>query len=98
MYEARASGIPVPALEDVPEIDETCKGTMDSFLFLHKSRNMDAFGGMSYIPLTEMQSYCSVFGIRDVQSFINMMRTLDAKYMSMIRQHTEFLREQASNG
>lgn len=98
MKRAQEEGIPVPALDDQPEMDEVSKGAIESFLFLDKSRPVDPFGRLLCIPLIEIQYYCGIFGIKDIQSFTSLMRSIDVKYLGMMKDYLETLKEQDTNG
>lgn len=73
-------------MEELPELQESEKGVLDSFLFLNASRPASAFGVISHIPLSEIKDYCSLFGIVGVQDFTNTIRRIDIHYVNTLYQ------------
>lgn len=41
--------------------------------------------GPSPIPLQEIESYCRVFGVADVDEFVCLIREMDAEYLTWAR-------------
>jgi len=74
-------------------------GYWEAFQFLQTSRPV-GFGGIGYIPLSEILAYCLHYGITDYEErndLIHCVKALDIEYVNIVsKQHEEEreLREQ----
>jgi len=77
---AEASGRPPAALRDRPEPFEDLLPVLQAFALLSAVRPVAASPAgpvHSAIPLAEIQAYCALFEVGDVEEFVHLIRVMD---------------------
>lgn len=68
------------ALAAMPEPFPDLAEYLEAFRVLCASRPNSGFG-ISAIPLSEIQSYCSLFGVEDRERFVYLVRAMDEAFI-----------------
>lgn len=76
----------VPAIENMPHLDEHLVFIWDAFWVLSSSRTA-AFGSLMPIPITEIEAYTRLYRIIDFDEqdqFVSTIRAIDDGYLSLV--------------
>lgn len=74
----------VSAIRERPKLDPDNQWLYEAYYHLTRSRQLGGMGEY-YIPLTEYQAYCSLFGITDTERIgflINVITLVDNRLLS----------------
>jgi len=85
LEDAEAEGFDPVALQERPVLDQVQEDILEAFLFLSQRRPpASGFGPPGAIPLPEIESYCRVYEIEDVQEFMDLIATTDIKFLNLL--------------
>lgn len=76
------------SLSDRPSLGVIEAHVLETFYFLSLSRPSSGFG-VGAIPLSEIESYCSTYGIQDRAFFTDIIRTVDSALLSEVRKRAK---------
>ena len=98
MVLADQTGCAPQALAEKPEVYEDLQPVLRAFGVLSASRPLHAGPNMAVagaIPLAEIQAYCVLFQVREVEDFIHLIHAMDDAYLTRV---AEQRRERPTQG
>lgn len=76
----QSTGRTPPALIDKPEYPEAYDEYIQAFYLLSNSRQIGMAVGA--IPLTEIEAYCRMFDVFDIELFVALITSMDMAFMT----------------
>lgn len=85
------AGHEIQALINRPQLTIWTKDLYEAFYLLTDSRPVH-FGGLGSIPMTEIEAYMRIDGIKDLESryrFMTAIKAMDAEYLKLQKERKE---------